>query len=438
MTDGRHGVRGPGTGSPPTIMPRVQLFPDGPPGPAGQGNEHLALLDAQIARAGRWGWRYSRSVPGRHAAAGDSTPPRASPKYSRLPAGGAAVPPTTPATSTCSSAGSDAGSRYPSGVGQVQSGPVRGGGVTRLAATRARSPTAGSGTGWWCDVPRRPARTRRPSAGWQGAPLGNHDVRHDGAHPTPDHRGSSRRSRGRAGSRAGAGLHGRRRGGSRNWPSRTTPRCWRPDGRSPCGVLIYLGFLLAAGSALLPGQQGRAIHRRVGWWLAVSAVLNPLWIWPSPAVGGHRRAAADQPGRGARGRLPAAGQERADDGWVERSWRFPAAGGDLSGPGRGGARPGLTAGVTRSACRPTVPMPRAGGDPALVVLTAERALGDRLSVQLRRVRLKNGRVGELAGIAGERPAGRSDRRRDRGGGRRRAPGGAPDRPLGRAGPPRAR
>ncbi|OSY40145.1 TspO/MBR related protein [Pseudonocardia autotrophica] len=42
--------------------------------------------------------------------------------------------------------------------------------------------------------------------------------------------------------------------------------------------LIYLGFLAYAGYALLPAQRGRAVHRRVGWWLAASAVLNPLWI----------------------------------------------------------------------------------------------------------------------------------------------------------------
>ncbi|MBC3193281.1 hypothetical protein H7X46_19665 [Pseudonocardia sp. C8] len=90
--------------------------------------------------------------------------------------------------------------------------------------------------------------------------------------------------------------------------------------------LIYLGFLLAAGFALLPGQQGRAIHRRVGWWLAVSAVLNPLWIlafsqrWVVTAelllIGlvvvlgvAYRRLA----------------RERAD-GWVERlAFRLPVA-----------------------------------------------------------------------------------------------------------------
>lgn len=42
--------------------------------------------------------------------------------------------------------------------------------------------------------------------------------------------------------------------------------------------LIYLGFLVQAGFGLLPGQRGREVQRRVGWWLAASAVLNPLWI----------------------------------------------------------------------------------------------------------------------------------------------------------------
>lgn len=42
--------------------------------------------------------------------------------------------------------------------------------------------------------------------------------------------------------------------------------------------LIYLGFLVQAGFGLFPGRRGREIQRRVGWWLAASAVLNPLWI----------------------------------------------------------------------------------------------------------------------------------------------------------------
>lgn len=43
-------------------------------------------------------------------------------------------------------------------------------------------------------------------------------------------------------------------------------------------AVIYLGFLAYAVFALLPSQRSRAAHRRTGWWLAVSAVLNPLWI----------------------------------------------------------------------------------------------------------------------------------------------------------------
>jgi len=41
---------------------------------------------------------------------------------------------------------------------------------------------------------------------------------------------------------------------------------------------IYLGFLAYAGYQLLPAQRGREIHRRTGWWMAVSAVLNAGWI----------------------------------------------------------------------------------------------------------------------------------------------------------------
>lgn len=42
--------------------------------------------------------------------------------------------------------------------------------------------------------------------------------------------------------------------------------------------LIYLGFLAYAAFQLLPGQRGRAVHRRSGWWLAVSALANMSWI----------------------------------------------------------------------------------------------------------------------------------------------------------------
>ncbi len=42
--------------------------------------------------------------------------------------------------------------------------------------------------------------------------------------------------------------------------------------------VIYLGFLAYAVFALLPTQRGREIHRRCGWWLAATAVANPLWV----------------------------------------------------------------------------------------------------------------------------------------------------------------
>ncbi len=41
---------------------------------------------------------------------------------------------------------------------------------------------------------------------------------------------------------------------------------------------IYLGFLAYACYQVLPGQRAREVHRRTGWWLAASAVLNPAWI----------------------------------------------------------------------------------------------------------------------------------------------------------------
>ncbi|MDN5748106.1 MAG: hypothetical protein L0H64_06305 [Pseudonocardia sp.] len=41
---------------------------------------------------------------------------------------------------------------------------------------------------------------------------------------------------------------------------------------------IYVGFLAYAVYQLLPSQRGREVHRRTGWWLAASAVLNPAWV----------------------------------------------------------------------------------------------------------------------------------------------------------------
>lgn len=41
---------------------------------------------------------------------------------------------------------------------------------------------------------------------------------------------------------------------------------------------IYAGFLAYAGYQALPDQRGREVHRRTGWWLAASALLNPAWV----------------------------------------------------------------------------------------------------------------------------------------------------------------
>jgi hypothetical protein len=48
-------------------------------------------------------------------------------------------------------------------------------------------------------------------------------------------------------------------------------------------IPIYLGFLAYAGYQCFPRQRHRDLHRRTGWWLAVSAVCNMLWIltWTS-------------------------------------------------------------------------------------------------------------------------------------------------------------
>jgi benzodiazapine receptor len=47
---------------------------------------------------------------------------------------------------------------------------------------------------------------------------------------------------------------------------------------------IYVGFLFYAAYQLLPAQRGREVHRRTGWWMAASALLNPAWIL---AFSGH-------------------------------------------------------------------------------------------------------------------------------------------------------
>lgn len=41
---------------------------------------------------------------------------------------------------------------------------------------------------------------------------------------------------------------------------------------------IYVGFLVYAAYQLLPAQRGREVHRRTGWWTAISGLLNAVWI----------------------------------------------------------------------------------------------------------------------------------------------------------------
>lgn len=43
-------------------------------------------------------------------------------------------------------------------------------------------------------------------------------------------------------------------------------------------IPIYLGFLAYAGYQCFPRQRHRDLHRRTGWWLAVSAICNMLWV----------------------------------------------------------------------------------------------------------------------------------------------------------------
>lgn len=43
-------------------------------------------------------------------------------------------------------------------------------------------------------------------------------------------------------------------------------------------IPIYVGFLAYAGYQCLPRQRHRHLHRRTGWWLAVSAVCNAVWV----------------------------------------------------------------------------------------------------------------------------------------------------------------
>jgi hypothetical protein len=42
--------------------------------------------------------------------------------------------------------------------------------------------------------------------------------------------------------------------------------------------VIYLGLVAYAVWQFFPGQGGRAVHRRIGYWLAASLALNAAWI----------------------------------------------------------------------------------------------------------------------------------------------------------------
>jgi len=61
---------------------------------------------------------------------------------------------------------------------------------------------------------------------------------------------------------------------ARSFPTPVLPADWTFAIWAP----IYLAFLGYAVYQLLPAQRGREVHRATGWWLAVSAVLNALWI----------------------------------------------------------------------------------------------------------------------------------------------------------------
>ena len=42
--------------------------------------------------------------------------------------------------------------------------------------------------------------------------------------------------------------------------------------------LIYVAFFALAVRQALPGQRGRDVHRRTGWWLVGAGVLNATWV----------------------------------------------------------------------------------------------------------------------------------------------------------------
>lgn len=74
---------------------------------------------------------------------------------------------------------------------------------------------------------------------------------------------------------AGGGLVGESVGAvAREYATPLSPAQWAFTIWGP----IYVGFLAYAIYQLLPAQREREVHRRTGWWLAASAVLNPAWV----------------------------------------------------------------------------------------------------------------------------------------------------------------
>ncbi|ASO22019.1 hypothetical protein FHR81_004973 [Actinoalloteichus hoggarensis] len=78
-----------------------------------------------------------------------------------------------------------------------------------------------------------------------------------------------------AGAVGGIGLWGERIGAVANsYPTALLPG----GGAFTIWSLIYVATLALAVRAALPGQRGRRVHRRSGWWLVAAGVLNAGWV----------------------------------------------------------------------------------------------------------------------------------------------------------------
>lgn len=78
-----------------------------------------------------------------------------------------------------------------------------------------------------------------------------------------------------AGAVGGAGLWGEAVGDVANsYPTLLLP----PGAAFTIWSLIYVWFLALAVRQVLPGQRGREVHRRTGWWLAGAGLLNATWV----------------------------------------------------------------------------------------------------------------------------------------------------------------